>query len=32
VPIAFPGFWLAAMASLGEEIDWSELLPEDTGV
>ena len=32
VPIGFPGFWLAAMASLGEEIDWSEPLPEETGI
>jgi hypothetical protein len=31
-PIAFPGFWLAAMASLGEVIDWSEPLPEDAGI
>jgi hypothetical protein len=30
VPIAYPGFWLAAVAALGEEIDWSEPLPEDT--
>jgi hypothetical protein len=26
------GFWLAAMASLGEGIDWSMPLPEDKGI
>jgi hypothetical protein len=31
VPIGFPGFWRAAMASLGEPIDWSVPLPVDTG-
>jgi hypothetical protein len=32
VPIAFPGFWLAALAALGEDVDWSEPLPEETGI
>jgi hypothetical protein len=32
VPMAFSGFWLAAMASLGEEIDWSRPWPEEVGV
>jgi hypothetical protein len=32
VPIALPGFWLAAIASLGEEVDWSTPFPEETGV
>jgi hypothetical protein len=32
VPLAYPGFWLAAMASLGEQIDWSMSLPEDEGI
>jgi hypothetical protein len=31
VPLAFGGLWLAAMASLGEEIDWSVPLPEEEG-
>jgi hypothetical protein len=28
VPVAFPAFWLAALASLGEAIDWALPLPE----
>ena len=32
VPIGYPGFWLAALASLGEEIDWKVPLPEDAGI
>ena len=32
VPIGFPGFWLAALASLGEEVDWTSRLPEDRGI
>lgn len=32
VPVGFPGFWRAAMASLGERVDWSVPLPEETGV
>jgi hypothetical protein len=27
----YPRFWLAALASLGEAIDWTEPLPEDRG-
>jgi hypothetical protein len=26
------GCWLAALASLGEEIDWSTTLPRDDGM
>ncbi len=32
VPLPFPAFWLAALASLGEPIDWAVSLPEDAGV
>ena len=32
VPLPFPGFWLAAMASLGEVVDWTLPLPEDDGL
>jgi hypothetical protein len=32
VPLPFPGFWLAAMASLGERVDWSGPLPSDPGI
>ena len=32
VPLAYAGFWLAAMASLGEAIDWATPLPEDEGI
>jgi hypothetical protein len=31
VPIGYPAFWRAALASLGEPIDWNERLPEDLG-
>ena len=31
VPLPYPGFWLAALASLGEAIDWSTSLPRDDG-
>jgi hypothetical protein len=31
VPIAYPAFWLAALAALGEPIDWSVPLPRDEG-
>jgi hypothetical protein len=27
VPLPMPHFWLAALASLGEEIDWDRPLP-----
>ena len=30
-PLPYPRFWLAALASLGEAIDWTEPLPEDRG-
>lgn len=30
-PIAYPGFWLAALQTLGESIDWSKPLPQDEG-
>lgn len=32
VPLPYPGFWLAALARLGEEIDWSVSLPRDDGM
>lgn len=32
VPLPFPGFWRAAMLSLGEQIDWSAPLPADPGI
>ena len=32
VPLPFPGFWRAAMASLGELVDWSVPLPADPGI
>jgi len=31
VPLPFPSFWLAALASLGETIDWETELPRDRG-
>jgi hypothetical protein len=31
VALPYPGFWLAALASLGEPIDWSMDLPTDDG-
>ena len=31
VPLPFPSFWLAALASLGETIDWRMELPRDRG-
>ena len=31
-PIGYPGFWLAALASLGECVDWTASLPEDPGI
>jgi hypothetical protein len=31
VPLPYPGFWLAALANLGEEINWSASLPRDDG-
>lgn len=32
VPQPFPGFWRAAMASLGEPVDWTAPLPSDPGI
>lgn len=32
VPLPYPRFWLAALASLGEAIDWAAVLPEDPGI
>jgi hypothetical protein len=32
VPLPFPWFWLAALASLGEDVDWTLQLPEDDGL
>jgi hypothetical protein len=31
VPLPYPGFWLAALSSLGEPIDWAAGLPLDDG-
>lgn len=31
VPLAYPAFWHAALASLGEPIDWHEPRPDDIG-
>jgi hypothetical protein len=31
VPLPYPHFWLAALAGLGEAIDWTVPLPEDLG-
>ena len=28
VPVSLPRFWLAALASLGEPIDWKATLPD----
>jgi hypothetical protein len=32
VPLPYPGFWLAALASLGEPVDWATKFPEDRGI
>jgi hypothetical protein len=32
VPLPYPGFWLAALATLGEPVDWSQPLPRDDGL
>ena len=32
VPLPFPCYWRAAMASLGERVDWSAPLPTDPGI
>ena len=31
VPMAFPYLWLAALASLGENVDFDARLPDDRG-
>ena len=31
VPLPYPGFWRAVLASLGEPVDWTEPLPQDGG-
>jgi hypothetical protein len=32
VPLPYPAFWLAALAALGEPVDWSRPLPHDEGI
>lgn len=32
VPLPYPAFWLGALASLGEPIDWTVALPRDEGL
>jgi hypothetical protein len=32
VPLPYPAFWLAALASLGEPIDWTAPLPHEDGI
>jgi hypothetical protein len=32
VPLPYPAFWLAALASLGEAVDWTAPRPTDLGV
>ena len=32
VPLPYPAFWLAALASLGDAIDWTAPLPVDAGI
>ena len=32
VPLPYPGFWLAALESLGQPVDWKRPLPQDAGV
>ena len=29
VPLPFPAYWLAALAGLGEPVDWTIPLPQD---
>jgi hypothetical protein len=31
VPLPYPSFWLAALAGLGEQVDWRLPLPRDDG-
>ena len=32
VPLPYPRFWLGALASLGEPVDWGLPLPQDDGL
>ena len=32
VPLPFPAYWLAAVAGLGETVDWTIPWPEDQGI
>ena len=32
VPLPYPRFWLAALGSLGEAIDWTVAPPQDPGI
>jgi len=32
VALPYPGFWLAALTSLGDAIDWSTRPPKDDGM
>jgi hypothetical protein len=32
VPLPYPGFWRAALAGLGEPVDWTIPLPQDEGI
>ena len=32
VPLPYPAFWLAALAGLGETVDWTSPLPRDPGL
>jgi hypothetical protein len=32
VPLAYGHFWLAAVASLGESVDWANPLPRERGI
>ncbi len=31
VPLGFPAFWLAALAALGEHVDWGTSFPVEVG-
>lgn len=32
VPLPYPWFWLAALASLGKSVEWEVQLPRDHGI
>jgi hypothetical protein len=32
VPLPLPAYWIAAMAALGEPVDWTLPRPEDPGI